>query len=193
MSVDEDDTPDPSIAVSPDDQSSDRHQSDADNAAAVGNNASDRAQADANQVAVIAKLDELASESRGASASSDRLALAMVEYQERAKTATRRFRTTLIVFGLIVAAILTVGALVIARLGDDLANGAATRNQIVDCVQPTGKCFQRGQRQTGEVVGTVNQVSTLAAACAADPAVSALPIGPRIDAINVCIRDHYQK
>lgn len=188
-----DDDPNEAVAVSPRDKSSDREQSDTDAATASASNTADRTQADANQATVVGMLHALAVESRESSDASDRLAVAMTEYQERAKTAARRFRITMGVFGLIVAAVVAVGVSVIARLDDDLANGAATRNQIVDCVQPTGTCFKRGQKQTGEIVGSVNQVSTLAAACAADPSVGGLTITARISAIDACIRDHFQK
>lgn len=54
----------------------------------------------------------------------------------------------------------------------EAANRSA--NLIEDCVKPTGKCFQRGQRRTakavGQIVGGVRQVSIDAAACAATEA-----------------------
>lgn len=37
--------------------------------------------------------------------------------------------------------------------------------QIESCTNPTGECFKRGQRRTGEAVASINDVILAAAAC----------------------------
>lgn len=37
--------------------------------------------------------------------------------------------------------------------------------QINDCTQPTGKCYKRGAKKTGEAVGSIGMTSVAAAAC----------------------------
>lgn len=147
---------------------------------------SDREQSDADHAVTVERLDALTESVNQQGESNTQLALAMVEYQERAKTATRRFRVTL----LVVAAVFAV---LYYRQGTAIDSGHSLGHLIADCVQPSGDCFKDAAKRTGEVVGTVNQVSTLAAACAAGPHVSELPVAARITAIDKCIRDHFQK
>jgi len=40
-------------------------------------------------------------------------------------------------------------------------------NTIQDCTQPTGDCYQRGQKRTASAVSDINRVIILAAACSA--------------------------
>ena len=45
-------------------------------------------------------------------------------------------------------------------------SNTSTVNLIRDCTQPTGKCYQRSQAQTGDAIAVINRVSIYAAACA---------------------------
>lgn len=177
----------------PEEHVGDREQSDADNTAAVASQtaarserAEAREQAEADHAVTVERLDRLIEASDAQTASNEKLALAMVEYQERAKTATRRFRITLLV-------VAVVFAVLYWRQNTAINSGHSVGHLIADCVQPSGKCFKDSQERTGKLVGSLNQVATLAAACSADAAVAALPIGPRIDAIDACIRAHFKK
>ena len=38
--------------------------------------------------------------------------------------------------------------------------------QIRDCTTPSGGCYQRGQEQTGQAVGSINTVTQIAVVCA---------------------------
>jgi len=40
-----------------------------------------------------------------------------------------------------------------------------TLDAVEDCTQPTGECFQRGQKRTASAVGDINRVVILASAC----------------------------
>jgi hypothetical protein len=57
---------------------------------------------------------------------------------------------------------------------------------IRDCTQPKGKCYERGQEATAQVLADVTSVIVLAAACAVDvnPGQS---VAQRQDAITACI------
>jgi hypothetical protein len=81
----------------------------------------------------------------------------------------------------VLAAVLVVGLLlqvrtartVNERLGaqlDQLAKVSRTNDatfaRMLDCTEPTGKCYQQGQRRTGEAIGSINDAAILAAVCA---------------------------
>ena len=125
------------------------------------------------------KLDALILSTDEMTESNNALALAMVEYQERAKTAARRFRVTI---GIMFATI----ALVLGGVVAELNGSHAARDLIIDCVQPTGKCYQDGQARTAKAIGSINEVSVLAAACA--PNYVNLPLPQRVAAIEACIK-----
>jgi hypothetical protein len=149
-------------------------------------NGSSRSQASVDHALTVERLDNLTAAIDRQAESNTKLAVATVEYQERAKTATRRFRITLL-------AVLVVFGVLYGRQTDAINSGHSLGHLIADCVQPSGQCFKDAQKRTADVVGSINKVSTLAAACAADPATSALPIAARIAAIDSCIRAHLTK
>lgn len=45
------------------------------------------------------------------------------------------------------------------------SNGAL----LLDCTTPEGQCYRDGQARTGEAIGTINEVTILAAACVKIP------------------------
>lgn len=48
------------------------------------------------------------------------------------------------------------------------ARDAATSARLIEsCVNPGGSCYERGQRQTGDAVGKLNQYILLSASCTA--------------------------
>jgi uncharacterized membrane protein SpoIIM required for sporulation len=59
---------------------------------------------------------------------------------------------------------------------------------IQDCTQPTGKCYQRSQKQTAGAVADINRVVILAAACASGLPLG-LPIEDRQARIQACVID----
>jgi len=189
--------PDPvqqAVAVSPTDQSSDRAQSDRDHAAIVNRldtmideqangaahdeRVAHRGQADADQSITVGKLDELIR-------SSDALTAAAGEGLERERLARSRFRMSMTALGVATVTCLAVLGLILFGVHRQLDTAAQQRDQLADCIQPTGKCFKDGQARTGEAVGSINQVSVLAAACAPD--YVSLPLPQRTAAIRACI------
>lgn len=167
-------------------QPSDREQADADNAAAVAARDAARDQAVIDLGVTNDRIDALIAASERQSQTNEDLAIATVEYQERARLARRRFRVTIIAIALTALLILSGIFVLFARITTTLDNGAKTRDTLIDCVRPAGKCYQRGQARTAELVGTLNKVTTLAAACAPD--YVALPMPERVVAIEKCIR-----
>lgn len=109
------------------------------------------------------------------------LTAAMVEYQERARLARRRYLATI--------AVLLVGFAVLYVRQTDTDNSArGARQTILDCIKPSTDphtCFAQGQARTAAVIGNVQKIIVLAASCAPDYA--ALPLPNRIVAIGKCI------
>lgn len=71
--------------------------------------------------------------------------------------------------------LLTVTALVLALLFVAFTfvfslltynSAASQRAQILSCTTPQGSCYQRGQKQTGQAVASINKVVVAAAECA---------------------------
>lgn len=58
----------------------------------------------------------------------------------------------------------------IAAQQDDIeagTNAAVSANkQVLDCTQPTGDCYRQSQKRSADVVGSINEISLYAAACA---------------------------
>lgn len=52
---------------------------------------------------------------------------------------------------------------------DTNSNTNRVTQAILDCTNPSGKCFQNGQSRTADAVGNINKVVVLAAACARVP------------------------
>lgn len=147
---------------------------------------SDREQSDADQALNTTKLDALIESSDKLTASNERLALAMVEYQERARLARVRFRWSMVAVA-VVAVVALVGIYV------QLNTAAQARAQLGDCIQPSGHCYQQGQERTAAAITAIVQaigvddrrVAARAAACA--PAFVRLPEPARVRAIYQCI------
>lgn len=129
------------------------------------------------------KLDELIG-------ATDRLSVSIVEYQERAKTAASRFRMTMTAIAALGAVLVGAALATIIVL---LTTAADARTQLADCIQPTGHCYQQGQRNTEAAITAITQaitsgdqhVAARAAACA--PAYVDLPQRQAVDAIYHCI------
>jgi len=189
----------PAIAVSPVDQSPDRTQSDADQVVTVGmlqaasdraadahpaiavsptDQSSDRNQSDADQKITVGMLADLTTSSDSLIQSNLQLAAAPVTATEREATARKRFRWSMLALG--VATLLALAGIFVL-----LVSAQHSRNQLADCIQPTGRCFQEGQARTGKAVGSINQITVLAAACAPD--YVRMPLPARQKAIEACI------
>lgn len=101
-------------------------------------------------------------------------------------------RKAAIIGGSIAAtAVLAVLVFAIAVFAD-LSAGHDARDQIVDCVQPTGTCYQQGQARTAQILTSVNEQGVIRAACAQEE-IKVEPISRRIDAIQACIAQQTQK
>jgi len=73
-----------------------------------------------------------------------------------------------------------------------------TRNQIIDCTEPTGECYKESQEHLRtflkELVDSsalnhslTRHISVVAAACAADEAIANLAPAARVDAVEACV------
>lgn len=49
-----------------------------------------------------------------------------------------------------------------------------TNDQILDCLDPEGECYQRSQENTGGVVASINEITQYAAVCADRPGTQSL-------------------
>lgn len=181
----------------------DRNVSDAADSRAVSEREALRRQAAANQEALAAKIDlliasndrateataEVVAASRDQVAAADRFATAMVEYQERAKLAATRFRTTIrtlvvgfsVVTLLLLAGLITVVALVLINN----STASAARDTLLDCTVPTGKCAQRGAQAQGDAVRQLQKSDLINAVCAAR--YTDLPLETAITSTQACV------
>lgn len=58
------------------------------------------------------------------------------------------------------------GSPIILKLQETLEQAKVTADVIKSCTTPKGKCYQRSQEQTGDAIGSINEVTYLAATCA---------------------------
>lgn len=71
----------------------------------------------------------------------------------------------------------------------DAAQAAeATNDQILDCLQPSGECFKESQRRNAEVLGSVQRIIFLSAACSADLDPNA-SVDARVRIISDCVTE----
>ncbi|MDQ6938257.1 MAG: hypothetical protein M3140_11205, partial [Actinomycetota bacterium] len=107
----------------------------------------------------VGMLADLTSSSDELIQSNLQLAAATVTATEREATARKRFRLSMI-------ALVLLTLLALTGIFSALVSAAHSRNQLADCIQPTGRCFREGQARTGAAVASLNQVTVLAAVCA---------------------------
>lgn len=172
--------PQDAVAVSPDDQSSDRAQSDADH------------------VVTVAALEHLAQSTEALTKSADKLSKDARSELVAATAQRRRFMWFMGIMAAVVAIFLAGLYYQTSKSNDVLGGTKAARKaqislskEIKDCVEPTGKCYQDGQARTAKAIGSINEASALAAACA--PNYVSLPLPQRITAIERCIVAHLSK
>jgi hypothetical protein len=65
-------------------------------------------------------------------------------------------------------------------------DAAETAKVIKSCVDPDGRCYQRGQRRTADAVANINRVVILASACAVGQTGS---VGRIQTAVQACVID----
>ncbi len=181
-------TSDEAVAVSPDDGSSDRQQSDANQAALISaaggittQAGANRDQADADQAITVDRLDRLIEVSAALSVSAASVADSTLQEIKNAGRARKRFMVTMIAM-----VVLTLSLLVPMLLL--LVSAAHSRDQLRDCVQPTGKCFHDGSVRTATVVLNLEKLTVLANICSVDPALAGLTPKQRTTAVLVCIK-----
>lgn len=68
-----------------------------------------------------------------------------------------------------------------------------TLREIRSCVEPTGECYQDGQKRTGKAVNSIGQVTILAAACASDKDLVYMNVTDRAAFIQNCIIEELRK
>lgn len=87
-----------------------------------------------------------------------------VSVQEQARRERRaELWTRIFVVAVLVWMVGSSGLLVSLAL-----NNRETLQRVKGCTTPGQACYERGRRQTGAAVTSINEVSVLAAACAAD-------------------------
>lgn len=60
---------------------------------------------------------------------------------------------------------------------------------VADCVTPTGKCYERGQKQTATAVASINEVTVYAVACALEITKAEEPDrAKRVRRVNACAK-----
>ncbi len=89
-----------------------------------------------------------------------------------------------VMVALTLAIVTSVGVLMVVSVILLLAGNEESKNQrelIISCTTPSGACYKESQSRTGEVVGSINEVSIAAAACgAAHPG--------DVEATEACVR-----
>jgi hypothetical protein len=85
----------------------------------------------------------------------------------------RRRLAAWFVIGVLVASLVLLTLVAIVQTRGTTAAIRASQQQradtfalLVDCTSPSGRCFQRGQRQTANAVASINKVTVYAASCA---------------------------
>jgi 2-C-methyl-D-erythritol 4-phosphate cytidylyltransferase len=120
------------------------------------------------------------------------------EFEERPELIKKRART-FAVQGFVIALLITLAAIALVILVVSAVQGAQTRQQLLDCTQPVGKCFQQGQSRQGEVVKqlidanatdeeTTRQIIILTEGCSAS-VDQKLVRDARIRAIEDCVNE----
>lgn len=118
------------------------------------------------------------------------------------KTVRATLATRLLIVCAIVLSVLVVTVLLkVATQTNEVTRGIAeqqktntTRNktiealtkQIRSCTNPEGACAKRGQKQTGQAVGSINKVVILAAACSVG-LDQEMPVAERQNVIQMCV------
>lgn len=83
--------------------------------------------------------------------------------------------------------------MVTAVLMYDGYTGTQTRRDLLDCVEPSGKCFKEGQKRTGQVVASLNDVTVAAAVCSEADEVRREPdMARRIMLVKRCIQENME-
>lgn len=59
----------------------------------------------------------------------------------------------------------------IGRLTEIAETNRANGQRLIDCTTPGGQCFEDGNDRTGEAIGTINEVTILAASCVQLPGI----------------------
>jgi hypothetical protein len=137
----------------------------------------------------VDRIDKLLEAAEQVATTNEELALAAVEYQERAKLARSRFRTTVIAITSTAALLLAGIFILFLKVNDSLASGKSVRNTLLDCVRPTGQCYQDGQKKTAGYLGDLNRVIILAAVCAQKTADR--PLDEATQATQACVQSHF--
>ena len=101
----------------------------------------------------------------------------------RAELATRIFLVTILL--LATASLVLISSVTIATQQRAKEN-RETLATIKSCTQPSGSCYQDGQRRTAGAVSSINQVIVLAAACSVG-LPSGLTVTTREAAIERCV------
>lgn len=84
----------------------------------------------------------------------------------------------------------------VAEQADDIQTGTdasvATNKAILDCLEPTGKCYRENRQNSASQVLSINNVSILAAVCGptVDPAAS---LQERYRQARMCVTDLVRK
>jgi hypothetical protein len=85
-------------------------------------------------------------------------------------------RAGILFTAVVVTVCLAILALITAQNSERGKENHELLTTVRDCTQPSGECYQRGQKRTASAVSDINQVIILAAACSAG-----LPVGLTVE------------
>lgn len=98
----------------------------------------------------------------------------LIAESQAAREEAKKLRRYIVTAGLavllpVLALLATVilGTVLLVRLSDVAEVNKANGEIVKDCTTPGGECFERGQRATGDAVGSINKVTILVARCQA--------------------------
>lgn len=106
-------------------------------------------------------------------------------------------RILIVVTAVMVATVLGLLLVVLGQVRATQLEGTPTgrklvrsADKIIDCTDPEGDCYQENQENTAELLGTVQRIIVLAAACAVD-VTPAQSVEEREAAITVCVTKQF--
>lgn len=113
-------------------------------------------------------------------------------------------RVVIVVTAAMVAVVLGLLLVLIGQVSDVIGQVRATQlegtptgrklvssaDRILDCTDPEGDCYKENQKNTAALLGTVQRIIVLAAACAVD-VTPAQSVEQREDAITLCITKQF--
>lgn len=113
------------------------------------------------------------------------------EAKQRRERTVRRLAIFLGVLLAVCMLVVTTFGVVLIRTSQ--AKNSPVLKAIQDCTQVTGKCYKQGQQRQAAVLGSVQRIIILSAACSIDVAPGGQSLDQRIAAISACVTTRLTK